>query len=102
MSLTEKFINWCHSPSATARFERTVVQAVLSVLATQLPQWLSTVQLPDWVNAIIVPSVMAILSIVMAEIGKNADDIVPKDTVEPVLNGPEDVQGATPDHLRVD
>ena len=77
MSLTEKFINWCHDSSATARFERTVVQAVLSVLSTQLPQYLSQIALPDWVNAIIIPSVMAFLSIVMAEIGKNADDIQP-------------------------
>ena len=75
MSLTEKFINWCHDSSATARFERTVVQAVLSVLSTQLPQYLSQMMLPEWVNAIIIPSVMAFLSIVMAEIGKNADDI---------------------------
>lgn len=74
MSLTEKFINWCADPSATARFERTIAQAVLSVLTTQLPQWISSIYLPEWVNAIVVPSVMAFLSIVQAEIGKNAAD----------------------------
>lgn len=73
MSLTEKFINWCHDESATARFERTVFQAVLSVIVTALPQYLQLYQLPEIVNMIIVPSVMAFLSIVQAEIGKNAD-----------------------------
>lgn len=74
MSLTEKFIDWCADSSATARFERTIFQAVLSVLSTQLPQWLSTLYLPEWVNAIVIPAVMSIVSIIQAEIGKNAAD----------------------------
>lgn len=76
MSLTEKFINWCHDSSATARFERTVFQAVLSVIVTALPQYLQLFELPEIVNLIIVPSLMSIISIIQAEIGKNADDIV--------------------------
>lgn len=74
MTLTEKFVNWCADPSATARFERTVFQGVLSVLITELPQTLSQLALPDWVSAIIVPCVMAVLSVIQAEIGKNAVD----------------------------
>lgn len=75
MSLTEKFIEWCASPSATARFERTVFQAVLSVVATALPQYLQLFELPEIVNLVVVPSIMAVVSIVQAEIGKNAADI---------------------------
>lgn len=74
MSLTEKFISWCHDDSATARFERTVFQAVLSVIITALPQFLQLYVLPEFVNLIIVPSIMAFLSIVQAEIGKNAEE----------------------------
>lgn len=80
MSLTEKFIDWCADPSATARFERTIFQAVLSVLSTQLPQWLSTIYLPEWVNAIVIPSVMSIIAIIQAEVGKNAEDFTRGET----------------------
>ena len=74
MSLTEKFIDWCADQSPTARFERTLAQGVISVVATELPQQLAQVQLPGWVSGLIIPCCMAVLSIIQAEFGKNAAD----------------------------
>ncbi len=74
MSLTERFLNWCQDPSSHARFERTIVQGLLSVLITQLPQFVSSLYLPDWANAILIPGVMCVLAAIQGEIGKDIND----------------------------
>ena len=53
------------------RLARTIVQGVLGVLVASLPQILGLAHLDPAVSAIIVAAVMAVLSPIMAAIGKD-------------------------------
>lgn len=52
----------------SARLFRTIVQGILGVVVSALSYYAASA--PEWVAVIIVPLVMAVLSPVMAEIGK--------------------------------
>ena len=65
------FIEWfLRSNSMWARLLRTVVQGLLGVLVAELPEIVGLLNIPDYFQAIIVAVSMAILSPIMAELGK--------------------------------
>lgn len=57
------FLAWCHSDTPAARFERTVAQGLVAVVAAGLTTG-------EWGTASIVAAVMAVLAPIQAEIGK--------------------------------
>lgn len=61
------------SNSTGARILRTLIQGVLGVLIAELPELVGLFQIPDWLQALIVALVMAILSPIMAELGKTVE-----------------------------
>ena len=66
--VTEGFTRWCAEDSTAARFERTLAQGVIAVVATGLTTG-------EWDAAFAVALVMAVLTPVQAEIGKgNGED----------------------------
>ena len=65
------FIEWfLRSNSMWARLLRTVVQGLLGVLVAELPELIGLLNIPAYLQAIIVAVIMAILSPIMAELGK--------------------------------
>lgn len=57
-----------HSNEANARLLRTIVQGVIGALIAALTYYVAF--MPEWAVVVVVPVVMAILSPIMAEIGK--------------------------------
>lgn len=66
--VTNAFLDWCHRSTAAAKFQHTVVQGIVGIIASILTM---IVDAPTWVTIGIIPAVMAILTPAMAEIGKN-------------------------------
>lgn len=70
-------MNWFEwfltSNSTGARILRTIVQGILGVLVAELPEIVGLFNLQPWLQATIVALVMAILSPIMAEIGKHIE-----------------------------
>ena len=64
---TNAFVAWCADNSASAKFERTVVQGLVGVGIACLTGLSGA---PEWVQFAIVPTVMAVLAPIQAEIGK--------------------------------
>ena len=64
---TNAFVSWCADNSAAAKFERTVVQGLVGVGIACLTGLSGA---PEWVQFAIVPTVMAVLAPIQAEIGK--------------------------------
>lgn len=64
---TNAFVSWCADNSAAAKFERTVAQGLVGVGIACLTGLTGA---PDWVQFAIVPTVMAVLAPIQAEIGK--------------------------------
>ena len=75
MSLTEKFIHWCNADSESARFQRTIVQGIVGVVITYIPQIIAQAYLPEWVSGAIVAGIMCILAPIQAAIGKTENDL---------------------------
>ena len=65
---TNAFVAWCADNSAAAKFERTVVQGLVGVGIACLTGLTGA---PEWVQFAVVPTVMAVLAPIQAEIGKN-------------------------------
>ena len=61
------------SNSTGARILRTLIQGVLGVLIAELPELIGLIDMPSWLQALIVALVMAILSPIMAELGKTVE-----------------------------
>lgn len=68
---TNAFLDWCHRNTPAAKFQHTVVQGIVGIIASILTM---IVNAPTWVTVGIIPTVMAILTPAMAEIGKNDKD----------------------------
>lgn len=64
---TNAFVAWCADNSAAAKFERTVAQGLVGVGIACLTGLTGS---PEWVQFAIVPTVMAVLAPIQAEIGK--------------------------------
>lgn len=64
---TNAFVAWCADNSPAAKFERTVAQGLVGVGIACLTGLSGA---PEWVQFAIVPSVMAVLAPIQAEIGK--------------------------------
>lgn len=64
---TNAFVSWCADNSAAAKFERTVVQGLVGVGIACLTGLSGA---PEWVQFAVVPTVMAVLAPIQAEIGK--------------------------------
>lgn len=64
---TNAFVAWCADNSAAAKFERTVAQGLVGVGIACLTGLSGA---PEWVQFAIVPTVMAVLAPIQAEIGK--------------------------------
>nr|DAZ73574.1 MAG TPA: hypothetical protein [Caudoviricetes sp.] len=64
---TNAFVAWCADNSAAAKFERTVAQGLVGVGIACLTGLSGS---PEWVQFAIVPTVMAVLAPIQAEIGK--------------------------------
>ena len=64
---TNAFVAWCADNSAAAKFERTVAQGLVGVGIACLTGLSGS---PEWVQVAIVPTVMAVLAPIQAEIGK--------------------------------
>ena len=62
--LTQAFVDWCDDASPAGRLEHTIAQGVIGVIVSALATG-------EWTGAIITGLVIAVLSPVMAEIGKN-------------------------------
>ncbi|MEY8460152.1 hypothetical protein AALA69_03360 [Eggerthellaceae bacterium 24-137] len=67
---TEAFTSWLCDNSAAAKFERTVAQGVLGVVAAAIS---AATGMPEWLNALVAPSVMAVLAPSMDMIGKSLE-----------------------------
>lgn len=66
-------IKWFfESNDNNARLLRTIVQGILGVVVSALSYYGAAA--PEWVAVIVVPIVMAVLSPVMAEIGKKIEE----------------------------
>ena len=63
------------SNSTLARILRTIAQGLLGVLIAELPEIVGLFQIPDFVQAIIVAVMMAILTPIMAELGKYVEQV---------------------------
>ena len=76
MSNAQSWLKWFfESNDNSARLVRTIVQGVLGVAASALAYYAASA--PEWVTVIVAPLIMAVLSPIMAEIGKHlepADD----------------------------
>lgn len=66
-TLTERFCDWCGDPSPAARLQRTIFQGIIGVGIGCLT---SISGAPEWVNMAVIPTAMAILAPIQAEIGK--------------------------------
>lgn len=64
---TNAFVAWCADNSAAAKFERTVAQGLVGVGIACLTGLSGA---PEWVQFAIVPTVMAVLAPIQAQIGK--------------------------------
>lgn len=65
---TNALIAWCADNSAAAKFERTIAQGALGVLAA----WLTSLTgMPEWFNVLVAPMIMVVLTPLMATIGTN-------------------------------
>ena len=64
---TNAFVAWCADNSPAAKFERTVAQGLVGVGIACLTGLSGA---PEWVQFAVVPSVMAVLAPIQAEIGK--------------------------------
>lgn len=63
---TEAFVGWCAKDTAGARFQRSVVQGVVAVLATGLTTG-------EWTGAVAVGAIMAVISPVQKAIGNKGE-----------------------------
>lgn len=63
------------SNNTWARLLRTLIQGILGVLAAELPNIIGLLNIPDYIQGIIVAVVMAILSPIMAELGKHVEAV---------------------------
>ena len=63
------------SNNTWARLLRTLIQGILGVLTSYLPEIVGLFDIPDYIQAIIVAIVMAILSPIMSEIGKHVEQV---------------------------
>ena len=71
------FMEWfLRSNSTWARILRTMVQGLLGVLVAELPEIVGLFNIPDYVQAIIVAVMMAILTPIMAELGKYVEAVM--------------------------
>lgn len=64
--LTNAFIRWCQRDTAAARFQRSVVQGVLGVIA-------GGVATGEWSGALVVGTITAILSPIQKAIGNKGE-----------------------------
>ena len=65
------FVNWCADTTPAARLERTIFQGVIGVACGTLA---NVTGAPEWVQLGIIPTVMAIIAPLQAEVGKRAND----------------------------
>lgn len=63
------------SNSTGARILRTIAQGLLGVIIAELPKIVGLFDLEGWVQALIVAAVMAIVSPIMAELGKHVENV---------------------------
>lgn len=63
------------SNNTWARLLRTIIQGILGVLIAELPEIVGLFNIPDYIQAIIVAVMMAILSPIMAELGKQVEQV---------------------------
>lgn len=63
------------SNNTWARLLRTLIQGILGVLVAELPNIVGLLNIPDYIQGIIVAVVMAILSPIMAELGKHVEQV---------------------------
>lgn len=64
--ITEKFIGWCADDSAAARFERSVVQGVIAVIAVG-------VTTGEWGAAAATGAIMAVISPIQKALGNKGE-----------------------------
>lgn len=64
--ITEKFIAWCADDSAAARFERSVVQGVVAVIAVG-------VTTGEWGAAAATGAIMAVISPIQKALGSKGE-----------------------------
>lgn len=64
--LTEAFISWCARDTAAARFQRSMVQGVLGVIA-------GGVSTGEWSGAVVVGVITAILAPIQKAIGNKGE-----------------------------
>lgn len=70
-TLTQRFINWCHDKSDAARLQRTIFQAVV----IGLTDFAATINgIPAELTAFFTIVGMPVLTAIMAEVGKLADE----------------------------
>lgn len=70
------FFEWfLRSNSTGARVLRTIVQGVLSVLLSALPDIIGLFHLEPIVQSLVVAALMAVLSPIMAELGKTVEAV---------------------------
>lgn len=63
---TNAFVAWCADNSPAAKFERTVAQGLVAVGVACLTGLSGS---PEWVQFAVVPTVMAVLAPIQAQIG---------------------------------
>lgn len=68
--LTEDFIAWCKLDTASARFERSVAQAVIGLVCAAASSWAGA---PEWFTVAVAPTVMAVLAPVQKAIANNGE-----------------------------
>lgn len=68
---TEKFIAWCAEDTPAARFERSVVQAIVGIVCGIITYFAADNAIA---STVVAPAVMAFLAPFMAVIGKKAED----------------------------
>lgn len=77
--LTEKFVAWCNDNSPAARLERTIAQGIIGV-GIGIISTMATGE--GLVGMIAAPIAMAILSPVMAQIGKQETIVIKAEGTE--------------------
>lgn len=63
---TDTFISWCACDTASARFQRSVVQGILGVLVGGLTTG-------EWTGAVVVGVIMAVISPIQKAIGNKGE-----------------------------
>lgn len=63
---TDRFIEWCARDTASARFQRSIVQGVIGVIVGGMTTG-------EWTGAVVVGLVMAVISPVQKAIGNKGE-----------------------------